>query len=87
VYLAKHVDTNIEYAIKEIFFKDDKESGKVKQTLEIIRKLLSSPYIIKYYSTLESANYIYVPMEYCRGGGLQDLIQKRPADMQFEEKV
>jgi serine/threonine protein kinase len=87
VYLTKHVDNNIEYALKEIFIKNAEESYKVKQTLEVIRKLPSSPYIIKYYSALESANYVYIPMEYCRGGSLQDLIQKRPADRQFEEEV
>jgi serine/threonine protein kinase len=54
VYMAKHVDTNIEYAIKEIFIKDAEESGKIKQTIEVIKKLPSSPYIIKYYSPLET---------------------------------
>jgi serine/threonine protein kinase len=87
VYLAKHVDTNVEFAIKEIFINNEEESYKVKETLQIILKLPCSPYILKYYRPFESANYVYIPMEYCGGGSLKDLIYRRAAEMQFKEEV
>jgi serine/threonine protein kinase len=87
VFVAKDKDTNNEYAMKEIFVKDSKDADKVKNTVEKIRKFSSSPYVVKYYSPLESTQYIYILMEYCRGCSLQEFIEKRPADMALEEAV
>jgi serine/threonine protein kinase len=85
VYLARHKDTNIEYAMKEIFVKDAEDADKVKKIIETIRKL-SSTYIVKYYNPIETSQNVYILMEYCRGDSLQELIKKR-SDSPVEEVV
>jgi serine/threonine protein kinase len=45
VYLGKHEDTGFEYAMKEFFVKKPEDAVKVKNEVEIIRKLPSSPYV------------------------------------------
>jgi serine/threonine protein kinase len=87
VFVAKHKDTSNEYAMKEIFVNNSKDADKVKNTVEKIRRLSSSPYVVKYYSPVESSQYIYILMEYCRGFILQEFIEKTPANKAHEEVV
>jgi hypothetical protein len=87
VYLVKHKQTNHEYAIKEIFIKDPKDADKVKNPIEFIRKIPPSPHIVKYYEPLESAQNIYILMEFCKGGNLQEFIQSRIPDNELLENV
>jgi serine/threonine protein kinase len=77
VYVAKHKDSNNEYAIKEIYVKDVKDSNFVKKSIELVQNFPPNPYVVKYFSPLESTRYVYILMEYCRGGSLEEFIQKR----------
>jgi serine/threonine protein kinase len=87
VYLGKHGDTGFEYAMKEFFVKNPEDAVKVKNEVETIRKLPSSPYVLKYYRPVESAQSVFILMEYCKGGSLQEFIQKLPSDQPLEEEV
>jgi serine/threonine protein kinase len=87
MYVAKHKETNNEYAMKEIFVKDAKDTNNVKHIIEIIRQLPSSPYIVKYFNSFKSTQNVYILIEYCRGYSLQEFIQKRPSDKPLVESV
>jgi serine/threonine protein kinase len=45
------------------------------KTLQIVTAF-ENPYIIKIYDTFESSNSIYIILEYCDGGTLQDILDK-----------
>ena len=44
---------------------------QVKDEIRILSSL-DHPNIVKYYETYESPNYLYLVMEYCKGGMLFD---------------
>jgi serine/threonine protein kinase len=88
VYAVKHANTRNEYAMKEIFVRKPENAVKVKNEIETIRKLPPSPYIVKYYNPMESTQNVYILMEYCRGGSLQEFIEKRASDnLPLKERV
>jgi serine/threonine protein kinase len=87
VYLVKHKKTNCEYAAKKVFVKTPKDSDYIKKSIESIRKLHPNPHIVKYYHPVEVLENVYILMEFCKGGNLQEFIEKRLPDKHIDEKV
>jgi serine/threonine protein kinase len=73
--------------MKEFFVKKPEDALKVKNEVEIIRKLSSNLYVVKYYRPVESAQSIFILMEYCKGGSLQEFIQNTLVNQPLEEAV
>lgn len=78
VKLAKHKDTGRLVAIKIMSKKNmtvqDLELAKTE--IDIL-KVSQHPNIIKLYDVFDTAEYIYIVMEYCSGGDLFSYIEKR----------
>jgi serine/threonine protein kinase len=72
--------------VKDIFVKDCKDRSEINNTIKLIQKL-SSTYIVKFYDPEDSAQNIYIVMEYCRGGSLQEFIDNRPSNRPLDEVV
>ena len=75
---AIHKKTKEEYAIK-IMPKDSMtlQDLELAQTEINIMKICQHPNIIKLYDIYESADFIYIIMEYCKGGDLFSYLEKR----------
>ena len=75
---AIHKKTKEEYAIK-IMPKDSMtlQDLELAQTEINIMKMCQHPNIIKLYDIYESADFIYIIMEYCKGGDLFSYLEKR----------
>jgi serine/threonine protein kinase len=85
VYLVKDENTNDEYVVKDVFVKFD--SNRIYSSIDSIQKLTSNPYVVKIYYLEKSAQNIHIIMEYCRGGSLQEFIEKRPINRPLDEVV
>eukprot|EP00485_Elphidium_margaritaceum_P023516 CAMPEP_0202712256 /NCGR_PEP_ID=MMETSP1385-20130828/36143_1 /ASSEMBLY_ACC=CAM_ASM_000861 /TAXON_ID=933848 /ORGANISM="Elphidium margaritaceum" /LENGTH=668 /DNA_ID=CAMNT_0049372227 /DNA_START=35 /DNA_END=2041 /DNA_ORIENTATION=- len=78
VIAAKHRVSNEEFAIKII---DKRKCDQVMLRREIqILKQLSNPHIVELCDLFETRKYLYIVMEFCRGGELFDKIAKLDGD-------
>lgn len=80
VYLAEETESHAQFAIKFI----DKEHvyhfpGGVGAVLSevVIMKKINHPYVIKLHRIYEDENYVYLVLEYLKGGDLFHRIQKK----------
>ena len=73
-----HKKTKREVAIKIISKKimEPSDFELVKTEIDIL-KICQHPNIVKIYDVFDTANYIYIIMEYCSGGNLLSYIKKR----------
>ena len=78
VYRAKKKSDNNVYVIKQISLLGLTKTQKdeVKLESEILRKI-KSKYVVKYYDSFEEENNLYIVMEYCESGDLNDYIEKQ----------
>eukprot|EP00484_Ammonia_sp_Unknown_P023559 CAMPEP_0197025608 /NCGR_PEP_ID=MMETSP1384-20130603/5873_1 /TAXON_ID=29189 /ORGANISM="Ammonia sp." /LENGTH=622 /DNA_ID=CAMNT_0042454151 /DNA_START=11 /DNA_END=1879 /DNA_ORIENTATION=- len=78
VIAAKHRVSNEEFAIKII---DKRKCNQQMLHREIqILKQLSNPYIVELCDLFETRKYLYIVMEFCRGGELFDKIANLDGD-------
>ena len=77
VYLGFHKETKEKVAVK--LMKRDKISGKYQELLEneikAMLKCNSNPNIIQLFDIKKTTNNIYLIMEYCNGGDLQNIVE------------
>ena len=78
VYRAKKKSDNNVYVIKQISLLglSKAQIDEVKLESEILRKI-KSQYVVKYYDSFEENNNLYIVMEYCESGDLNDYIEKQ----------
>ena len=78
VFKAKKKSDNNIYVIKQISLLGLSKSQKdeVKLESEILKKI-KSKYVVKYYDSFEEDNNLYIVMEYCESGDLNDFIEKQ----------
>ncbi|XP_039505253.1 NIMA-related kinase 12 isoform X3 [Pimephales promelas] len=89
VMLMKHVDTKKLYAVKRIHVdssRKTKSKDVVLQEADILRSL-KHPHIITWIDTFfdPTNDYIYIVMDYCDGGTLDDHIKEQKSGEYFEE--
>ncbi|XP_072520191.1 NIMA-related kinase 12 [Salminus brasiliensis] len=91
VLLMRHKDTKKLYAVKRIQV-DNSRKTKTKEAVlqeaEILRTL-KHPHIVTWSDTFyDAANeHIYIAMDYCDGGTLDDQVKERKAEEYFSEHV
>ncbi|XP_064829270.1 NIMA-related kinase 12 [Oncorhynchus masou masou] len=89
VFLMKHAESKRLHAVKRIQA-DDSRKTKTKEAIlqeaEIIRKL-NHPHIVTCSEALFDSNdgYIYIVMDYCDGGTLDDKVKERETGDYFPE--
>ena len=78
VYKVQKKDTNDIYVIKQISLLGltNKEKDEVNQEAEILSKI-NSDFVVKYYASFKEQDNIYIVMEYCDGGDLNDFINEK----------
>ena len=84
VFRGENVQTGEKVAIKRISIVRIKNEGPILERailreIEVLRKVsgYGNPYLLKIYDTFLSKNYRYIVMEFCGGGDLQELIEKK----------
>jgi serine/threonine protein kinase len=75
VYKALHKETQRVVAIKKMKVGLNNVSNTVKEIK--IMKDLKSPYTLKYYGCYRKDDFIWLVMEYCDGGSVQDILDAR----------
>eukprot|EP01084_Bolivina_argentea_P125197 221848_1 len=78
VVAAKHRVSNEESVIKRID-KTMVDKKMLKTEIQILKKL-DSPYIVQLYDLIETKKYLYIVMEFCKGGELFDKIANLDGD-------
>lgn len=89
VLLMKHVDTNKLYAVKRIHVDSSRKTRSkdvVLQEAEILRSL-KHPHVISWIDTFSDSTNddIYIVMDYCDGGTLDDHIKEQKSMQYFPE--
>ena len=81
VYKVQKMNTNEIYVIKQIPLRglSQKEIDEVKQEAKILSSI-NSDFVVKYYDSFEENEIIYIVMEYCDEGDLNDFIIKKKAN-------
>ena len=76
VYKATKKNDKKDYAIKQIPIRNVPENYKeqFKKEAEILSQI-ESKYVVKYYESFEEDNKLYIVMEYCPKGDLNDFIE------------
>ena len=55
----------------------DSDSKKLFEREVLLLRLIKSPYIVKIHDILKSKNSFYMILDYCNGGSLQDLMDRK----------
>ena len=80
VYRAKNTKTNETVAVKAVPLDKFKEVPKLEEfTANEIKTLnrIKNPNVIRFIEMLKTANNMYLVYEFCEGGTLEDLLQKK----------
>jgi serine/threonine protein kinase len=77
------------FVIKQIPIAEDFEKGKFEETIEGWKKSCKlSSHIVGYYDHWYENDYVYIVMEYCENGDLNQEIKRRSKNnIKFSEKV
>jgi serine/threonine protein kinase len=78
VYLVRMLSNNKKYAMKVMEKKRVLKAKTAKYVLterNIFFKL-DNPFIIKFYRSLQTNNYLYLFLEYCKGGDLGRILKR-----------
>lgn len=87
-FLAE-IETGEEFALKIIKLSELK-SEKVKEKLETeisIHAKLAHPRIVKMYRSFRDPEFVYIVLEYCKGGGLDSELKKRAKFTEQETRI
>ncbi|OCF36453.1 NAK protein kinase [Kwoniella heveanensis BCC8398] len=81
-----------EHCLKRIAFQDDAVWVDVKKEIEVMKSLPPNPHLIQYlgstHSKLPSGGHeVFILMEFCAGGGIIDLLNKRLRDRLKEIEI
>ncbi|WVF72036.1 hypothetical protein IAT40_006848 [Kwoniella sp. CBS 6097] len=81
-----------EHCLKRIAFEDDAVWVDVKKEIEVMKSLPPNPHLIQYlgstHSRLPSGGHeVFILMEFCAGGGIIDLLNKRLRDRLKEIEI
>lgn len=71
--LYRHVETKAEYAIKVIKKPLPEDENEIR-----ILETMNHPHVIRYFGNFKHRRALYIMMEYCDGGTLQDFICRQP---------
>lgn len=76
VYMGKHIENHEVVAIKAIPVKNlnEKLYKQIELEIKALRKA-NSPYVVKLYDVLRTENNIYLIMEFCGGGDLENYVK------------
>jgi serine/threonine protein kinase len=75
VYETVDPDTNYEYAIKRMDHENAKDG--VKAELDVLfNKNLQTKHLVRYFAEFSDGPFTYIIMENCKGGNLQEYIEK-----------
>ncbi|XP_054648413.1 NIMA-related kinase 12 [Dunckerocampus dactyliophorus] len=88
VFLMRHTEAKSLHAVKRIKLEGKRTQRAILQEAEIIRKL-QLPHIVNCSDALVSPDdgYIYIVMDYCDGGTLDDKVRERKPSDYFPEGV
>ncbi|WRT67254.1 uncharacterized protein IL334_004221 [Kwoniella shivajii] len=81
-----------EHCLKRIAFEDDNVWIDVKKEIEVMKSLPPNPHLIQYLGSTHSrlptgGHEVFILMEYCSGGGIIDLLNKRLRDRLKEIEI
>ncbi|KAI4292430.1 protein kinase X [Pancytospora philotis] len=79
VFLARYVNNDKLYAIKRMnkqFLKANRQLDNIYNESQILQEACFCPFIVKFLHTIETDEYIFIIMEYVRGGELFYYIKK-----------
>lgn len=74
VYLATHLDTGLDVAVKIISKAKCTNFELIKNEVAALQLVNEHPNIVDVYEVAEDAQCVYIVMEYCAGGNLHDFI-------------
>jgi serine/threonine protein kinase len=75
VFLGTDLSNQQKVAIKKISLTQKNNIlQKIDQEVSIMQKI-NHPNIVKYYDVIKSNDYLYIVMEYCNNGSLEDVIK------------
>ncbi|KAL4445967.1 hypothetical protein ABPG74_010959 [Tetrahymena malaccensis] len=88
VYLAKDISSSEQYAIKVVDKSSlEKDSFKEKLNQEIkIQKSLNHENVVKYYTSFEDSQNVYIVLEYCSNQTFKELLDRRKRLTEIEVK-
>ncbi|KYR00851.1 putative protein serine/threonine kinase [Tieghemostelium lacteum] len=98
VYLVKDSNSKL-YALKRILIRDNDELAKVKNEINIMQKLSKHRNIVKYIDYTKTSSHnkkdkdkdkeseIFILMEYCSGGHLVEIMQKRQMNRFSDQEI
>lgn len=87
VFLARYISNGKYYAIKRMnkqLLKDNRQLDNIYNESQILQEVCFCPFIVKFLHTIETDTYIFIVMEYVKGGELFYYIKKY---QQFAEHV
>ncbi|KAF2077105.1 hypothetical protein CYY_001614 [Polysphondylium violaceum] len=91
VFLVKDSNTSKLFALKRILIRDEDEYREVKHEISIMKKLTKHKNIVKFidFSKTSDKNNteVFILMEYCSGGHLVELMQKRIQNKFSEHEI
>ncbi|WWD01252.1 hypothetical protein V866_008194 [Kwoniella sp. B9012] len=81
-----------EHCLKRIAFEDDAVWVDVKKEIEVMKSLPPNPHLIQYLGSAHSrlptgGHEVFILMEFCSGGGIIDLLNKRLRDRLKEIEI
>ncbi|WWC69349.1 uncharacterized protein I206_103287 [Kwoniella pini CBS 10737] len=81
-----------EHCLKRIAFEDDTVWIDVKKEIEVMKSLPPNPHLIQYLGSAHSrlptgGHEVFILMEFCSGGGIIDLLNKRLRDRLKEIEI
>eukprot|EP00358_Blepharisma_japonicum_P003327 CAMPEP_0202953968 /NCGR_PEP_ID=MMETSP1395-20130829/49551_1 /ASSEMBLY_ACC=CAM_ASM_000871 /TAXON_ID=5961 /ORGANISM="Blepharisma japonicum, Strain Stock R1072" /LENGTH=299 /DNA_ID=CAMNT_0049668889 /DNA_START=127 /DNA_END=1023 /DNA_ORIENTATION=+ len=88
VHMVKKIDTGGIFAMKSLGKKQLKRQGKLKYAITECRlmKQLKHPYIMAFYYAFQNTQNLYMVMEYCSEGDLENLLEVRGAINEHEAR-
>ncbi|ESK88480.1 serine threonine-protein kinase nrc-2 [Moniliophthora roreri MCA 2997] len=89
VYLVREKSNGKLYAMKVLSKHEMIERKKIKRVLveQEILATANHPFIVTLYHSFQSESYLYLCMEYCRGGEFFRALQKRPGKCLTEDEA
>ncbi|WVQ98884.1 hypothetical protein IAU59_006015 [Kwoniella sp. CBS 9459] len=81
-----------EHCLKRIAFEDDAVWVDVKKEIEVMKSLPPNPHLVQYLGSTHSrspsgGHEVFILMEFCAGGGIIDLLNKRLRDRLKEIEI
>ena len=84
VYLCHHLDTGRQCVMKRMLLRSlsNKERASALQEASVLKRL-SHPNIVGYFDTLSTKHKLYLIMQFCDGGDLEQRLQVFPLRLNY----